>query len=373
MKYAVIGKGVSGLAAYRLLINKGARATLFDDRESTLSFIDIASFDSVVLSPGVSKSHPAVSSKIPILSELDIASRYLNCKPKIIGITGTNGKTTTTALLGAILGLYSKNIFIGGNFGLPLSSIILNNICPEFIILELSSYQLENIKELKLDIAISLNLSLDHLDRYKCPNDYYFIKKTIFSLLRDDGRGINMPYGRSFLTPFLGVHNAKSVYAAVLAAHLLNIPRSIIESAILNFKGLPHRFEVLGVKNNITWVNDSKSTNINSTIRAVDNFSGRLHLIVGGRGKGANYAKLVKFAKSRVKKVYAIGEETERLFQAFGKKAARVFTLKNAFSICNDAALPGDCVLLSPACSSYDQFRNFEHRGEVFRELFNEL
>lgn len=373
MKYAIMGKGASGSAVFNLLISKGITAVIFDDIDNKSTLVGIDGFDFIVLSPGISKNHPSLPKNVPILSELDIACRYFCYKPKIIGITGTNGKSTTIALLGAILKLYSKNTFIGGNFGLPLCSAILNNTFYEFIVLELSSYQLEIITELKLDIAILLNLSLDHLDRYKCANDYYFTKQKIFSLLYKNGKGINIPHTNFFFRSFLGIHNANNVYAAVLAAQLLNIPGCIIKTAVLNFKGISHRFEILGVKKKVTWINDSKSTNISSTIRALSNFKHNLHLILGGRGKGANYNKLVEFAQSRVKKVYTIGEETERLFQAFGQKVVRAFTLENAFLICNSFIASGDYVLLSPACSSYDQFQNFEYRGETFRRLFNEL
>lgn len=378
MKYAIAGKGRSGKAAYDFLRHQGHWVEFLDDIDKTLTAEKISEFDAVVLSPGIPRTHEAlVATQRPIYNEIDIAVPYLpNCK--FVGITGTNGKSTTTALLGHIVSQFEPATFVGGNLGRPLCEALTAGEQPKFAILELSSFQLETISKLKLEVAVLLNLTPDHLDRYPSVEDYYATKQKIFDLvihggfkfppLKKGGQG-----GFSLPKNLLGQHNAQNAYAAVLAAQALGVPDSVIQKGLDTFPGIAHRLEILGTNNGVTWINDSKATNVESAMAALACFKSGVHLILGGHGKGASYEPLVQAAQNCVKKVYVIGEDAPMITQAFGESVVQAGTLQNAVKLAYQAANPGEVVLLSPACASYDQFNNFEHRGDVFRELFHDL
>lgn len=378
MRYAIAGKGRSGRAAYDFLHKIGNEAVFLDDADATLTAGHLVGFDAIILSPGIPRTHPAiVSAQVPIYNEIDIAAPYLpTCR--FVGITGTNGKSTTTALLGHIVSVYEPNTFVGGNLGRPLCEALTTGEQPKFAILELSSFQLETISKLKLDVAALLNLTPDHLDRYPNVEAYYATKRKIFDLVKEDGVKItpNPAFTKGgFLFPkkLLGEHNAQNTRAAILVAKALGIPDSVIQEGLDTFPGIAHRLEILGTKNGVTWINDSKATNVESAMAALACFDSGVHLILGGHGKGASYEPLVQAAQKCAQKIYVIGEDASNITKAFMGNVIQANTLQNAVALAHQNTQPGEIVLLSPACASYDQFKNFEHRGDVFRELFHGL
>lgn len=437
----VLGAGLSGVAASRLLTAKEAKVTLIDDRELVnvlenirelggvpssveiqhgISDKSLAKAELIILSPGIPLSHPAITAakmkRIPILNEIDLAATYLPpCK--IVGVTGSNGKSTTTSILGSIVKEVDQYAFVGGNLGTPLCSIVLNKIHPSIIIIELSSFQLEIISVLKLDAAIITNLSPDHLDRYDTVLDYYQTKAKIINLLRPNGTLIlnfgdansmihltkNQPIKRlDFNVPasvngiaitegelkfktdfaniqinidpekFLGPRNHQNVAAAVAAAIVLGIPEKKIAAGLKNYQAIPHRLETLGFINQVRWVNDSKATNVESAIAAVNNFAHGIHLILGGVGKKSSYEPLKQACFGRVKTIYAIGADAELIMKSFADfNCISANDLTSAAQLAYKNAQPNDVILLAPACASYDQFKNFAHRGDTFRQLFH--
>ncbi|MBH1988822.1 MAG: UDP-N-acetylmuramoyl-L-alanine--D-glutamate ligase [Myxococcaceae bacterium] len=380
MKWGIVGNARSGKAAEAYLKKMGQLTVLLDDNNGTLSPEAVQELDSLVLSPGVPRTHLAVQKAInlelPILNEIDVAFPSLkDCR--FVGITGTNGKSTTTALLGHLLRCVEPRTFIGGNLGKPLCEALTDDESPRFAVLELSSFQLETLFRLRLDVAILLNLTPDHLDRYPSAEAYYAVKRSIFKLLKPQGIRISGPFsGEGLRLPqtLLGAHNAQNACAAIQAARVLGLSNEAIQKGLDSFPGIAHRLEILGTQHGVLWINDSKATNVESTLAALSCFEKGLHLVLGGHGKGASYAPIVQASQNRVKQVYLIGEDAHTIQQAFGEKDRRVLgcrTIEVASEEIRKRAVSGDVVLLSPACASYDQFRNFEHRGNRFRELFD--
>ncbi len=399
-KVLVMGAGRSGLAAARLLLREGAQVVLADDksaeeiRKKSTKYGGIPDGVSlapsgrgqgegnfVVLSPGVPRSHPlvqqALQNNISVINELELAAQFLSdCQ--FVGITGTNGKSTTTTLLGSILTQVDPDVFIGGNLGLTLCETVLMGKKPRLGVIELSSFQLETIHQLALQVAVITNLSPDHLDRYPSVNDYYAAKERIFDLLVPGGTPIRGPldisqYDVEVHNPHLiGAHNLENAAAAIAAALALGISRETIEQGLAAYKGIAHRLECLGKINGVLWVNDTKATNIDAAIIAVKAFSGGIHLIAGGLGKGSDYAPWVQACLGRVKTVYTIGDDAAKIEQAFAGKIPVVAcrTLAAAVANAQKNAISGDVILLAPACASYDQFEDYAQRGEVFRTLF---
>lgn len=381
MKYAIAGKGRSGRAAYDFLRVQGHGAEFLDDADQSLTPENILNFDAVILSPGIPRTHPAIQAalqdQLPIYNEIDIAIEHLpECQ--FVGITGTNGKSTTTALLGHIVSVFEPKTFVGGNLGRPLCEALTAGEQPKYAVLELSSFQLETLSKLKLDVAVLLNLTPDHLDRYPSLEAYYQTKKKIFNLLKKNGVGISPPFEKEgqrrfeFPKNLLGQHNVQNAQAAILAALALHIPDYMIQRGLDTFPGIAHRLEILGQKNGVTWINDSKATNVESAIAALACFDSGVHLILGGFGKGASYAPLGRAAQKCVKQVYVIGQDAPNIKKVF-RNFIEAKTLENATQLAYQNAVSGDTVLLAPACASYDQFKNFEHRGDVFRSLFHGL
>ncbi|MEI6790149.1 MAG: UDP-N-acetylmuramoyl-L-alanine--D-glutamate ligase [Myxococcaceae bacterium] len=378
MKIAIAGRGRSGKAAHHFLLHQGHHTEFLDDADGSLIAERILNFEAIVLSPGIPRAHPAIKAailaKIPIYNEIDMAVSYLpECQ--FVGITGTNGKSTTTALLGHIVTAFEPNTFVGGNLGRPLCEALAAGEYPRYAILELSSFQLETLSKLKLDVAALLNLTPDHLDRYPSIEAYYDTKRKIFDLLKPGGVKISL--GTSLLnmkpsSKLLGQHNIQNMKAAVLAAQALHIPDDIIQRGLDTFPGIVHRLEILGQKNGVTWINDSKATNVESAKAALACFDSGVYLILGGLGKGASYEPLVSAALKCVKKIYVLGEDAPNILKFF-PEAIETHTLEQAVKLAYQQAKSGDTVLLAPACASYDQFKNFEHRGDVFRSLFHGL
>jgi UDP-N-acetylmuramoylalanine--D-glutamate ligase len=388
----VLGLARSGRAAKALLEAKGVEVVAADrtlGNDTDLVLLD--DVDVLVKSPGVPAEAPLVVAArergIPVWSEIELASRYL--KNPIVGVTGTNGKTTTTELLGAILGAPTA-----GNVGRALSELEGEVGEAGCIVCELSSFQLEDVESFRPKIAILLNLEPDHLDRHGSFERYRDAKLRIFENQTSDdvavvprgfgpvpGSGRRVEFAADDALPaeplIPGAHNRENAAAATAAARALGINDEAIAAALLTFPGVPHRLELVAEIDGVRWVNDSKATNTAAARRAVTAFDAPLHLILGGSLKGERFDEFAQdVARANVTIAYLIGEAAEPLSQDLayaGVPFLLSVTLDRAVAEAATAAQPGDVVLLSPACASYDQFRDFEHRGEEFRRLVENL
>ncbi len=452
-KVTVVGLAKSGAAAARLCAREGARVTVTDRRGAgdlagalaALDGVDVrrhlgghdrADFegaDLVVASPGVPLAIPEIAAArsrgIPVWGEVELAARFLRGTP-IVAITGTNGKSTTTALAGALFAR-DRRTFTGGNLGTPLCELILSGERVDAVVLELSSFQIEGVERLRPRVAAILNVTPDHLDRYRDVEAYAAAKARLFGLqepgdaavanARDDravamasaSRGALHTFGFGPSAPraardpggdsgalalslgagagagaterylvrsraLRGRHNRENAMAAVLCARLLGVPGAAVQAGLDAFPGLPHRLELVSERGGVEWVNDSKATNVDSTLVGLSAFPParpRVVLIMGGRGKGAPYAPLRPLFEGRVKALLTIGEDSPRVEAELGDlcRTEPCGTLAQAVQRAAGIASPGEVVLLSPACASYDQFRSYEERGDAFRRHVQEL
>lgn len=436
----VIGFGKSGQAATRLLLVKGAEVIVSDSKRkeelppSLVSSIEVQGVtfetgrhnpqtfekaDLVVVSPGVSPKVylQAVKKGIPVLGELELAFRFLSPEERenLIAITGTNGKTTTTAMISELLKLAGFRTFTGGNYGIPLSEYVLSKAKVDKIVLEVSSFQLETIESFTPKIGVLLNITPDHLDRYSSMEEYAYYKYRLFHGQRESDLAI-LPKSEPFLEKFealiggkklffgevgdedisanlegdsvvlrlereeayslssfrlLGLHNRLNLAAALLAGRLAGASPSACERLISEFVGFPHRLEYVGTFGGVTFINDSKATNVDATGQALRGLPCPIILILGGRHKGGSYAPLRELIKERVKTLILMGEARFIIWEELKDlvEAYLVEDLPEALSVAFRVSLPGDLVLLSPACASFDQFRDYQERGEVFKEL----
>jgi UDP-N-acetylmuramoylalanine--D-glutamate ligase len=378
-----------------------------------------------VVSPGVPTDTPEVQQTkafgMPIIGEVELASRFL--QGKIVAITGSNGKTTTTTLVGKIFSDAGLPTLVGGNIGLPVIDLVEKSTQETISVLEVSSFQLETIEDFHPHIAVVLNITPDHLDRHGSFENYAAAKTRIterqgaedflvlnaedkatqmvaaktkaqifwFSLRRPVKQGAFV-HGESIVfvaregakaEPVMpvseihlkGSHNVENVLAAVCAARLGGISAEIIRHAVGGFKAVEHRLELVKSVHGVEFYNDSKATNVDAAMKAVASFGGGIHLILGGKDKDSDYGTMSDLLKERVKAVYTIGSAAEKIErQLHGVvKMVQAGTIQTAVQEAAKAAVAGDVVLLSPACSSFDQFENYEHRGRVFREVVNEL
>jgi UDP-N-acetylmuramoylalanine--D-glutamate ligase len=404
----VVGLGKSGQAAARLLRARGARTLGADDNQVAFAGEvrrvhpdSLQGVDLVVASPGLSPALPvfveARKRDLEVVGEVELASRFI--EEPILGITGTNGKSTTTALCGHLLESAGLRVFTGGNLGDALSNRVLERGKLDATVCELSSYQLESITSLRCAAATVLNVTPDHLDRYATLDEYAAAKARIFENQRKGDRAvINAadPRVREMKTrpgvtrvaidprkdkltleaPTLrGTHNLENALAAcALAAHL-GVGQEALQKGLDTYPGLPHRLEPVRTLNGVEWINDSKATNVDSVEKSLTAFSGNVILILGGRGKGSPYAPLRPLIEERVKTILTVGEDANAVAEQLGdlKPLHACETLPNAVKKAAALARSGDVVLLSPACASYDQFNNFEERGEQFKSLVRSL
>jgi UDP-N-acetylmuramoylalanine--D-glutamate ligase len=424
-KILIIGAARSGIAAAKFLLKKGMEITLYDDKElSQLKYFQESSlknepkintffntrgllqkdFEAVVLSPGISLHHPlvveAINNKIPITNEIDLAYLFLPSH-KMIGITGSNGKSTTTIMVESILRNQGIRAHACGNLGLPLCELAISNKVKknDYLVVELSSFQLESIALAKLDAAIIINITPNHLDRYKSYNDYKNAKLKIISLLKPDGflvcnkniknfDKVNSFKVISFSTndfhneefPFFkkfkvkGEHNRENALAAGLAMMHLNFTQESIIKGINSFKPLAHRCEKIAVKNGVTFINDSKATTVVSVERALSIFNRPVHLLLGGKSKGENFSSLTQKKFPNIKDYYIYGHAKEKIIKDLNLFNTESYeTLKDATISAFNGAKSGDIILLSPGCASYDQFDDYEHRGKTFRKIAEQL
>ncbi len=443
-KVLVVGLGKSGLAAALFLRHRGAQVTVSDIRSAESLAKEIPALldegimveagghglltfrrqDLIVVSPGVPLDTPelvqARNFGRPVIGELELAARFL--KGEVLAITGSNGKTTTTALAGEILKAAGMPTLVAGNIGVPVIGLVEESTDATWSVLEVSSFQLESTEQFHPRIAVILNITPDHLDRHGTFENYALAKERIFAkqdasdslvLNADNARTAeaarrspgpvswfsarhavdqgawvekgNVVY-RSVCDappeiivpvskiPLKGGHNVENVLAAVCAARLAGVKAEAIGPAIEKFQAVEHRLEYVATINGVEYYNDSKATNVDATEKAVAAFPGCIHLILGGKDKGSPYTVLSPLLRERVRAVYTIGSAAAKIeSQLRGVVPIRTCeTLANAVEAAASAAHPGDVVLLAPACSSFDQFENYEHRGRVFKQLVNE-
>jgi UDP-N-acetylmuramoylalanine--D-glutamate ligase len=387
VKSIVYGAARSGRSAAERLRESGDEVVVVDRalaNEDDLSLLDGAGL--LVKSPGVPGEAALVVAArqrgIAVWSEVELGYRLL-LDSRLIGVTGTNGKTTTSELLGAILRAAGRDVAVAGNVGTPLSSVR----SAEWVVCELSSFQLEDVHELACEVAVLLNLEPDHLDRHGTFDAYRDAKLRIFERARAAVVPRGFASGKSYLPATVvefdptdglpaeprmrGPHNRENAAAATAAARAIGIGDKAIADALRSFAGVPHRLELVGERNGVRYVNDSKATNVAAARRALAAYGDEpVRLILGGSLKGEDFAPLAEAIGPNVRSIHLIGEAAPVL--------AAALTVHQPFddgelarAVDHAAALasPGEVILLSPACASYDQFENFERRGEAFREL----
>ena len=378
--------------------------------------------DLIVVSPGVPVDAPplvqARSLGESVIGEIELAAQFL--PGPIVAITGSNGKTTTTTLAGEVMTASGFPTLVGGNIGTPAISLAERAKAGTVIVLEISSFQLETIQTFRPKVAVVLNVTPDHLDRHRTFEIYTDAKARIFenqqgsdfavlnaddptcvamgartraqvfwfSRLKEvqqgawvrDGNIVFRDAGgqREILQvseiPLKGAHNLENVLAAVSAGALMECAPEKIRQAVRDFKAVEHRLEFVASIRGVDYYNDSKATNVDATIKALESFPANIHLILGGKDKGSDYTVLNDLLRQRVKRVYTIGAAAAKIeSQIKGPELVHAETLENAIRKASAAAQAGDVVLLAPACASFDQFKNYEHRGKVFKDIVKGL
>jgi UDP-N-acetylmuramoylalanine--D-glutamate ligase len=398
----VVGLARSGQAAALALVRQGARVVAVDRKhELEVGRLEAAgvevhlgneerallnAVDVVIKSPGVPGENPLVAGAwergLPVWSEVELGYRLLRPRP-FVGVTGTKGKTTTTELLGEIFRAAGRPVAVGGNVGRPLTS--LDPPPDAWIVAELSSFQLEDVHELELEVAVLLNLEQDHLDRHGTVESYRAAKLRIFERARHKvvprGLGLDgIEFGADDELPaeprIPGAHNRANAAAATAAARAVGIDDEAIGEALRTFPGVPHRLELVRERDGVRWINDSIATNTFAARSGIEAYDAPVRLILGGRAKGEDFAPFAQSLPRHVTAIYLVGEAADELAAAFvasGRPYERVGTIAGAVEAAAREARPGDVVLLSPACASYDQYESFEQRGEDFRRLVEGL
>jgi UDP-N-acetylmuramoylalanine--D-glutamate ligase len=447
----VIGLGKSGLASVEVLRGRGVRVYATDEKspeelksaiEAATSFGaifvapgDLASLTgaltSAVLSPGVPPTSPVVrainAANVPVLSEIEVAYRL--CRAPIVAVTGTKGKSTTTALIGHLLRECGKTVYVGGNIGNPLIKEVLPATESDWVVAEVSSFQLETIRAFRPRVAVLLNVAPDHLDRYYSMDEYAEAKYRIFANQSmsdffvgnfDDPRVAQlhwrhgetrvrahqlwftltpsedhatmtlrngvliyapvagdprpMPIVAREDIPLAGNHNVQNAMAALLAALAIGCEPDALRAAIASFRAMPHRLQEVAEVGGVTYVDDSKSTNPGSVVAALEAYDRPIVLIAGGRAKGTGFAEMGKTIRERSKALIVIGEAADEIVRAAGvTNAIRATSMEDAVRRARAVAVPGDVVLLSPGCASFDMFTSAEDRGERFIAAVSEL
>ena len=446
-KVTIVGAARSGIAAAKLLKKKGFEVFLSDAGD--ISGIDheilenirnygiehefgahsdkVYDADVVVVSPGVPQNSKVIQNSlekgIEVVSEIEAASWY--CKGKVIAITGTNGKTTTTTLIGEIFKDAGYKTFVCGNIGIAFSDIVEQTDESSIVVLETSSFQLDNIRKFKPFIAIMLNVTPDHLDRYESFEKYleskmriaenqnesdYFVFNYDDELVRNSSKSVHSNRTAFSLTDAVkkdtqegaylnnldlvyyyymgeenvidtqkliikGEHNVYNAMASVISAKIFGIEKEYIKKTLENFKGVEHRLEYVKELDGVKYYNDSKATNVNSVWYALKGFNEPLVLILGGKDKGNDYSQIEKEVKQHVKHIIAIGDSKQKVYDYFKDilPVTVAADMEDAVIKARQNAISNDVVLLSPACASFDMFDNYEHRGRVFKDIVNSL
>lgn len=468
-KIAIVGVGKSGISLGRLLSSLGAKLILNDTKPEEDILRDVSSFsdnvvrvfggghppeafeeaEMIVVSPGVPLSTPSLVSALykglPVLGEIELSWEILNIinpEIKIIGITGSNGKSTTSTLTYEFLKKDGKAVALAGNIGLPMADVVhqilTNEIAPQYLVLELSSFQLEGIRNFKTNSAAILNITPDHMDRYSGMKEYIDAKARIFqNQSGDDFLVLNMDdkntlyaieklrdvYLKRGKIPHIlyfsrfqrvygafvdegavrfnarediddtireemekaeliidsfrikGVHNIENIMAASLLAFSAGCRTQSIQEVVEEFPGLPHRMEFVREINGVAYINDSKGTNVDAVSKSLESFTKNVILIAGGKDKEGDFNALREVVKQKVKALILIGEASQKIANSLGDLVPYYFEkdMKAAVYKAKEIAERGDAVLLSPGCASFDMFRNFEHRGDVFKEIVKSL
>ncbi len=438
----VVGLGKSGVASAQFLAARGARVTVSDTRTQHELKDQIPALlergiaietgghgertfrdqDLIVVSPGVPSDVPqlarARAQGIPVIGEIELAARFL--RGRIVAITGSNGKTTTTTLCGELIASSSQRTLVGGNIGTPVILLVDDSTDDTTNVIEVSSFQLETVETFHPAIAVVLNITPDHLDRHGTMEAYTATKARIFerqtasdySVLNLDDAGsaglksktkaqlcwftrkqeLTGPQMGAFVRggeiywrdgkrdenimpvseiPLKGAHNLENVLAAVAVGRICGCDAQSIRNAVQHFKAVDHRLQFIANIGGVDYYNDSKATNVDATIKAIESFPGNIHLILGGKDKDSDYTLMNQLLRERVKRVYTIGAAAEKI-RSHVQQAVEVMpagTLQAAVARAHELARPGDVVLLAPACSSFDQFDNYEHRGRTFRQI----
>jgi UDP-N-acetylmuramoylalanine--D-glutamate ligase len=439
----VVGLGKSGVASALFLKGRGARVTVSDSKSQDELRGEIPKLldagitvetgghgertfggqELIVVSPGVPVDVPQLEQAralgIPVIGEIELAARFL--KGRIVAITGSNGKTTTTALTGEVISMGGWESLVGGNIGTAAISLVEESTEDSYVVLEVSSFQLETIQTFHPFIAVVLNITPDHLDRHSTFQAYVDAKARIFenqtgedlavlnaddptcvglasrtrarkiwfsrkkeveagAYVRDDWIVYRDGSEERELMPvseikLKGAHNLENVLAAVCVGMLTETEPHRIQRAVQEFKAVEHRLEYVATVRGVEFYNDSKATNVDATIKALESFPANIHLILGGKDKGSDYTVLKPLLKERVRRVYTIGAAAEKIESHLGGAVEVVHagTLEAAVKRASAWAQSGDVVLLAPACASFDQFENYEHRGRVFKQTVQAL
>lgn len=444
-KILVVGAGKSGLAVAHFLAGKGAFAVLTDARVPVLPDGEAArlqaegvvpafggyppverqTFDLVVISPGVpltvEPAREAQASGVALIGELELA--YTFARAPMVAITGTNGKTTTTTLIGELFKEFGRKVLVGGNIGLPLVTAVEGYDVDDLIIAEVSSFQLETVISFRPKVAVILNITPDHMDRHGHMEAYTAAKARVFAnqgpvdftvLNYDDpltaglaaktaGRVIffschhRLPSGvfvesgkivardatqeqvicQAEEIALPGAHNLENALAAVAVAQAMGIPAETIARVLKGFQGVPHRLEFVAEIDGVKYINDSKGTNPAAAIKALDAYSEPVVLIAGGKNKGGDFGSFAAAIKQKVRALVVLGQSADLIEQAVRAKGftaiQKAADFAEAVLLAHQAARPGEVVLLSPACASWDMFNNFEERGELFKEIIYSL
>lgn len=445
MQILVVGLARTGIAVARFLFNRGARVVGTDIRDRgdlEREFPDLRDLnielqvggygedgeegflhaDLIILSPGVppfiKPLAKARQREIPVVSEIELASWFMTTP--IVAVTGTNGKTTTTLLIGEMLRKAGRQVFVGGNVGNPMINLVAGGEKKDIAVVELSSFQLEGIERFRPTIGVLLNITEDHLDRYSTFEAYVEAKsrlfmnqrasdlsvlnavdptveraasscrarKIYFNITNDrmegaffNGRHIILRgrEGEEIYDPekcrLMGIHNIDNMMAAIVTARLCECPIDLVQQTLETFNGLAHRLEFVKEVKGVRYFNDSKGTNVGAVVKSLQTFPGPVILIAGGKDKGGDYAPLKGPILERVKYLVLLGEARERMARQLEGVAPITFadSLEASIKKAHALARPGDTVLLSPACSSYDMFRDYVERGDTFKDLVRRL
>jgi UDP-N-acetylmuramoylalanine--D-glutamate ligase len=415
----VVGMEKSGQAVLAFLRSRGSRVTATDLKPRDIPGFRLQSddlfaeaWDLIVLSPGVPGDLPALNAArdrgVSVIGEIELAAPFL--RGKIIGITGSNGKTTTTALTGHILRSAGVPVQIGGNIGTPVVAMTENSSDDQWNVIELSSFQLETARTFRAHVGICLNVTQNHLDRHRTMENYIAAKSNLFRMQRDGSHAIlnaadSICRGFAGLTPATktwfsradirdnhvhlgdkplmplseipipGLHNAENVMAAAHAASIAGVSLPHIAAAVRTFHAVEHRLEFTAEINGVRYYNDSKATSVDAAMKAIDSFPGNLWVILGGTDKGSDYRVMREKLKAKAKAALLIGAAEEKITSHLEGALPLIHsgTIAQAVKEASAQARPGDIVLLAPACSSFDQFQNYEQRGQVFKQLVKDL
>ncbi|TDF39348.1 UDP-N-acetylmuramoyl-L-alanine--D-glutamate ligase [Alteromonadaceae bacterium M269] len=420
-RVVVVGLGLTGLSCVKYLLKQGSQVVAIDQRAKPqadlpqgvdyqfgdLKVETLLNADLIVLSPGVPLALPqiqeAVAANIEVIGDIELFARVN--KTPVIAITGSNGKSTVTSLVSMMVEADGKKVITGGNIGQPILDMVDEQA--DVAVLELSSFQLESTYSLEPAVATVLNVTDDHLDRYDSFAHYQETKLSIYKNAKQcianandkgswpeeesfiqfgqdkdvsfDGQWIT--YKNEKMLDFLagnlvGEHNILNTQAAVALAHQVGISKEAMQAGFNRFAGLPHRCQLVAIKKGVSWVNDSKATNVAATIAAIrglkSGVNGRLHLIAGGDGKGADFRELAPVLRRNVSTLLVMGKDSQKLAAQFPCSLA-VHSMDDAVKEVSRRAEDGDMVLLSPACASIDMFDNYQHRGDCFAQAVKEL